>query len=223
MKNKLNWLEAVLLIAPFAILAALWSKLPSRVPIHWNIRGEIDGWSSKTTGMLILPLTGLAVVVLLHILSWLDPKLRRSLHKTDRMHRVLQILRLVFAAFFGVLSSVQIAVALDQTIPSGRMLMASILILLAVLGNYFGNLRPNYFFGIRTPWTLENPETWRATHRLGGRLIFFGSLFLLILQFFLSQSAFGFVFVTLMLLLVVWAFVYSWNHFRTHAAARETI
>ncbi len=39
-----------------------------------------------------------------------------------------------------------------------------------VLGNYFGNLKPNRFVGIRTPWTLKSDETWRATHRLGGRI-----------------------------------------------------
>jgi uncharacterized membrane protein len=219
MKNKLNWLEAILLLAPFLVLTAYWNELPARVPIHWNAQGEIDGWSSKTTGMLVLPLTGLGVVALLHVLSWLDPKLRR-LDKSDRMHRVLQILRVTFAAFFAALFSVQIAAALGHTIASGRIMLVSILILFAIIGNYSQNLRPNYFVGIRTPWTLENPETWRATHRLGGRLMFFGSLLLLALQFFLSQAVAFLLLVTLSLLLVGWAFVYSWHHFRTHAAAR---
>ena len=93
-----------------------------------------------------------------------------------------------------------------------------ILVLLAIMGNYLGNLRPNYFVGIRTPWTLESAETWRATHRLGGRLMFFGALLLLAAEFFLSQSAFGYLFVTLILLLVAWSFLYSWHHFRTHGA-----
>ena len=52
MKNKLNWLEAVLLVAPLIALVVLWNDLPARVPIHWNLRGQIDGWTSKTPGML---------------------------------------------------------------------------------------------------------------------------------------------------------------------------
>ncbi len=221
MKNKLLWLEAALLITPFVALAAYWNQLPMRVPIHWNLKGEIDGWSSKM-GMLILPLTGLGAVVLMRFLAWLDPKLRRGLAKTDRMHQVLQILRLAFAAFFGAVFLVQLAAALNQAMPSGRIIVLSTLILLAVLGNYSGNLRPNYFIGIRTPWTLENPETWRATHRLGGRLMFFGALLLIVLQFFLSQSAVGFLFGALMLLFAVWTFVYSLHHFRTHCVTRQT-
>jgi len=67
MKNKLNWLEAALLIAPFVLLAAFWNKLPARVPDHWNLQGQIDGWASKPRGILMLPLTGLGVVMFLRL------------------------------------------------------------------------------------------------------------------------------------------------------------
>jgi immunity protein, SdpI family len=85
-----------------------------------------------------------------------------------------------------------------------------------ILGNYLPNLRPNYFIGIRTPWTFENAETWRATHRLGGRLMFYGALLLLILEFFVSPSNSGVLLMIFVLLLVVWALLYSWHHYRTH-------
>jgi len=222
MKNKLNWLEAALLIAPFVVLAAFWNRLPARVPVHWNLQGEIDGWASKLMGILMLPLISLGVVVLLRVLPWLDPKLRRTLGENDRMHTIRQIMRLTFAAFFGAIFSMQIAAALGRTIATGRVVVACTLVLLAIMGNYLGNLRPNYFAGIRTPWTLENSETWRATHRRGGRLMFFGALLLFILQFFFSVSVVGLLFVTLVLLLVAWGFVYSWHHFRTHVATRRS-
>ena len=38
------------------------------------------------------------------------------------------------------------------------------------LGNLFYSLKPNYFVGIRTAWTLENETVWRKTHQWGGRL-----------------------------------------------------
>ncbi len=98
--------------------------------------------------------------------------------------------------------------------------MSCLLVFFVVLGNFLGNLRPNYFVGIRTPWTLENPETWRATHRLGGRLMFFGGLILLIAQLFLSEGIFGWLFVVSILSLVAWGFVYSWHHSQTHVATR---
>jgi uncharacterized membrane protein len=91
------------------------------------------------------------------------------------------------------------------------------------LGNYLPNLRPNYFIGIRTPWTLENAETWRATHRLGGKLMFFGSLLLLVLDLFLGRSLVDSLFLMFIALLVVWSFVYSWYHFRSHVGTRQSV
>ena len=33
-----------------------------------------------------------------------------------------------------------------------------------------GEVRPNWFVGIRTPWTLSSRRSWVRTHRLGGWL-----------------------------------------------------
>ena len=223
MKDKLAWLEAVLLITPFVAVVVLWSQIPGRVPIHWNLRSEIDDWASKPIGLLMTPLIGLLMVGLLHIVSWLDPKLRRGLHQGDKMHTVLQILRVAFAGLFDAIFAVQITAALDRTIPAAQLMQVSILILFAILGNYLPNLRPNYFIGIRTPWTLESPETWRATHRLGGKLMFFGPVLLLVLEFFLNRSLFDPLFLTFIALLVVWSSAYSWYHFRRHVTTRQSV
>ena len=220
MRNKLSWLEAALLIAPLLAVVMLWNELPARVPIHWNLRGQVDGWASKPFGMLVTPLTSLGIIALLRVLPWFDPKLRRTTGAHGRMQSVLGILRLVVAAFFVSLFCMQVAAALGHTVAAGRIVFAATLLLLAIVGNYLSNLRPNYFAGIRTPWTLESPATWRATHRLGGRLIFFGSLLLLLLQFFVSESTFGILFVASMVLLVAWGFWYSWHHFHTQGASR---
>ena len=220
MKSKLNWLEAALLVAPFLALAFYWNDLPARVPIHWNLRGEIDGWSSKTPGVFLIPLINLGMVALLRALPWLDPKLRRSADAQGRMLPTLRVIRLALLALLDAIFYVHIAVSLGRNINGGRVLIACTLVFLAILGNYLGNLRPNYFAGIRTPWTLEDPETWRATHRLGGRLIFFGSLALLVIQFFLSDTVFGWVFAFALVLLVVWGIFYSWHHSRSRVAQR---
>lgn len=216
MKNKLASLEAILLIAPFVALAAFWNQLPSRVPMHWNLRGEIDGWSSKSIGMLGMPVISVAIITLLHFLPRLDPKLRAGAGNEGRMKSALAILRVTLAAFFAAIFFIQLAAALGRPVPTGRLVPASLLLLLAVIGNYLSNLRPNYFAGIRTPWTLESPATWRATHRLGGYLMFYGSILLLAVQFFVTPGTFVILFVGSTVLLAAWALWYSWHHFNTH-------
>jgi immunity protein, SdpI family len=140
MKNKLAWLEAALVAAPFIALVVFWNQIPERVPIHWNIRGEIDRWAPKATGMLLLPLIGLGTVVLCRVVSWLDPKLRQTLEKTDRMNKVLSILRIAFAGFFDAIFAIQVSVALGYKIAAARIIAWCILLLLAILGNYLPNL-----------------------------------------------------------------------------------
>ncbi|CAG9614055.1 Immunity protein SdpI [Bacillus rhizoplanae] len=43
-------------------------------------------------------------------------------------------------------------------------------ILFLVIGNYLPQCKPNFFVGIRTPWTLSNEEVWRKTHRFSGKV-----------------------------------------------------
>ncbi len=157
----------------------------------------------------------------MRFLPAIDPKLRRTFGDEGRMPAVLPIIRLAALALFDAIFAVQIAVSLGRNVAGGRIMMTCLLVFLVILGNFLSNLRPNYFAGIRTPWTLENPETWRATHRLGGRLMFFGSLILLIVQFFLRAEVFGWLFFGAIFSLVVWVIFYSWHHSRLHASTQS--
>ena len=45
-----------------------------------------------------------------------------------------------------------------------------------ILGNQLSKSRQMYMIGIRTPWTLADPNIWIATHRLGGKLTMIAGL-----------------------------------------------
>jgi immunity protein, SdpI family len=53
-------------------------------------------------------------------------------------------------------------------------------VLFAAIGAVLDRVRPNWFFGIRTPWTLSSERAWQATHR-AGRWVFIGMGVLLVL------------------------------------------
>lgn len=45
------WVEAVIVaatLAPFVLLGVYYAQLPDLIPVHWNARGEADGWTAKT-------------------------------------------------------------------------------------------------------------------------------------------------------------------------------
>jgi uncharacterized membrane protein len=62
----------------------------------------------------------------------------------------------------AALTNVTLRVALIPLVPA---------VIIAVLGNYLGAVRSNFFFGVRTPWTLSSELAWERTNRLAGRLL----------------------------------------------------
>jgi uncharacterized membrane protein len=95
-----------------------------------------------------------------------------------------------------------------------NLILASVSLLMAVIGNYMPNLKPNYFAGMRLPWTLESPENWRATHILAGRIWFFGGLCLTVLCFLLPPVPATAIFIGGILLMVLIPAVYSWRYYQ---------
>ena len=45
LKKELPPIAIVLL--PFIYLAYLWNDLPNKVPMHWNIKGEVDRYGDN--------------------------------------------------------------------------------------------------------------------------------------------------------------------------------
>lgn len=195
-------------------LAVLWPSLPARIPTHWGVSGQVDGWSGRAFGALLLPVMSVAAYLLLLFLPTFDPRMKKGVEGNSLA--VLGIVRLAMVALLTFMFGVQMAVALGVPIDSGRLIINGLLVFFLVMGNFFGSLRPNYFVGIRTPWTLESPATWRATHRVGGRIMVLGSLLLMALQFVVPNISAAFL--VFVLGLAVWSMVYSWSYHRTHAA-----
>lgn len=155
-----------IILVSLAAGALLYDQLPDRVPSHWNIRGEVDGYSSRFWGAFGIPLLNAGIYVMMLVLPLIDPR-RDNYQKFAGAYRVF---RVVFVVFMTGVYLLVLATVFGARIPVDRAMMAGISILFLVLGNYMGQIRHNYFVGIKTPWTLANEEVWQKTHRLGGRL-----------------------------------------------------
>jgi len=51
--------------------------------------------------------------------------------------------------------------------------------LFIVAGNLLAKVRPNWFIGIRTPWTLSSKTAWDKTHRLAAWLFVIAGLLII--------------------------------------------
>lgn len=192
-------LLAVVMI-PILFLIVLWDSLPTQMPIHWNLNGQADGYGPRWA----YPLIGLSLYLLLTLLPFIDPLKKNYEIFGDTYFK----LRLIFVLFFSVTNMLVMYNELYHNINLGKIISSSMFLLFALLGNYMGNLRRNYFVGFKLPWTLNNDEVWRKTHVLAGKLWFWGGLFGFVLA--LTNIKQNFILIPLISIISIIPIVYSY-------------
>ncbi|HKQ38339.1 MAG TPA: SdpI family protein [Verrucomicrobiae bacterium] len=180
------------------------------MPIHWNARGEIDGYAGKTFATFFIPTVNIFMVALIYCLAAIDPKVRGAQPDVRNSQRkVFGIVRLVLSGFMGIVGLAVLGIGAGLALDMSRIIGVGMALLIGVLGNFMGKIRPNYFTGIRTPWTLESPHVWIRTHRFGGRLMIAVAVLLLIACFTLKGVAWVSVMVSLILVMAFVPMIYS--------------
>lgn len=161
---------AVALLFELGIAAYGFSRVPpgTRVAVHWDAMGHPNGYGNALFAFLLVP--GLTVLIStgLALLPSIEPR-ARNLQRSGAAYAAVWIsLLLLLAAVHAGVVLTDVGVARSETM--AHLALGAVGVMLAVVGNYLGKVRSNFFFGIRTPWTLSSERSWNRTHRLGGRL-----------------------------------------------------
>jgi uncharacterized membrane protein len=184
-----EWPLLLILIVTLIAAILVYPRMPEQVPIHWNVRGEVDNYGSRLFGTFSLPLLNIFMYFLFILLPMLDPK-RANYSKFDSSYLTIRYsTHLFFALMFGVTAAVSLGYPLqiDKWIPAG------VAVLFIVLGNIMGRVRHNYFVGFKYPWTLANEEVWRRTHQFGAKLMVIGG-FVALLGVIFTRGSVSFMF-----------------------------
>jgi uncharacterized membrane protein len=167
---KRTWrgeLVQLLPIAAMFIVAALcWSHASDHIPVHWNWEGKVDRYGGKFEGLLVLPLVSVGLYLLLLVLPRFDPG--RANYRT--FAGAYYAIRLTITLFLSAIYAVGVLVSLGYHVNMTTVVGLALGVLFIVLGNVMGKIRPNWFVGVRTPWTLSSKLSWTKTHRLAGWL-----------------------------------------------------
>ena len=206
--NKIYFtLLALFTAIPLGYLTLSWAKLPEKVPMHFDMDGNVNRYGSKWE-LAFLTLFLSSIILLLQLFVKIDPK-KESIAANQPKYRM------IFLAIAGFLAFIQVEI-ISTAISVGNafnanLVLAGVGLLMAVLGNYMQNLKPNYFMGIRTPWTLNNEEVWRRTHLICGKWMFYYGLVTVVLMFLLPTSISFYIFTAGILLITVGAFYISYS------------
>lgn len=175
-------LPPLLAMAGLAVWA--WIRFPAdaRIPIHWNLAGEIDRYAGKAEGVLLLPLVCLCLVALFAVLPLIEPR-RANLQKSAKPYALTSMALLCFMLLlYGAI----LAIACGMSIRLPQVIQAGAGVLFILIGNYMGKIRSNFMFGIRTSWTLSSELSWNKTHRLGGWLFVLLGILVFLSAFWMS-------------------------------------
>ena len=177
-------LWAIMLI-PVAYICYVWGSLPDSVPIHFDIHGEANDWGSKWM-IFLMPAISLGTYLMLLFVRNIDPKRMKDEAQSNVFYKIRMVL-VLFMSFIGiVITFATVHGNMEHGI--SRFLFAGIFLLFAVLGNFMINIKPNWFIGVRTPWTLSSDNVWRKTHQVTGKMWFYGGLICCALSMFVSDE-----------------------------------
>jgi uncharacterized membrane protein len=216
MKNTSKYTELfilIIIIIPVAYLLSIWAELPEEVPMHWNAKGQIDRYGSKNELVGLLLMLNLPLYFILKYAPKIDPKKKISESQLAGLRLVMHLFMSALALF--ILYSTKQA---EMSSPFG--IISLVGLLFTGLGWYFTKLKPNYFIGIRTPWTLESEEVWTRTHKASAPVWMIGGIFMAI-ALLIVESASVYIVLGTTLLLTIYSVGYSWWAFKNPIQKNE--
>jgi uncharacterized membrane protein len=167
---KTRWLGLVFALLALGFSAAVLTKLPEQVPTHFDIHGEPDDWMSRNYAAFAVPIFAFALMAMFNLLPKISPR-RQNLDRFDDTYWLIANTVVLFVCALHVLV---LGRALGWPVDIASATLFGVGLLFMVLGNVLPRTRSNWWMGIRTPWTMESENVWRATHRLAGKTFMVG-------------------------------------------------
>jgi len=163
-------LPALLVLLGLSAWGWLGTPADAQIPVHFGLDGSPNRMGGRLEAFGLLPMIGVSLCLLFPILPQIDPR-------GQNLMRSRSALLTGWIGTLWVLVAAQAALSLttlgylNAGTDTARLVGAACALLLVFIGNVLGKARPNWFFGIRTPWTLSSDKAWDITHRWGGRLM----------------------------------------------------
>lgn len=207
---KNDWLIISIILIPFLFVAYFWNDFPEKIATHFDMEGVPNDYSSKVTGLILFPGINILFYFLIAILPLIDPSKKNYVLFQDKFKNI----RVILHSLMAFITMITVFYSLGYHFSLPYVIYYGLLTFYLLMGNYMGNVRHNYFIGVRTPWTLANEVVWTKTHRLTAKLWVGGALITMAILPFLPKNITGIVFMVFIGVTAVIPIVYSFIEYK---------
>lgn len=181
MKNKILKETILILISiiPIIYILLVWDSLPNEIATHFDLKGNANGFTKKSNILLIVSSIMLFSYLTLSFIQKLDPK-----NQIKLMGNKLYKIKLLVILFMSLIFTFIIYKATNENV-NDKFLLIVFALFFIIMGNYMQTVKPNFFIGIRTPWTLQSDVVWKKTHKIAGVLMMITGLLSIVFIFIL--------------------------------------
>ncbi len=197
--KKAMW---ILSVVPVAFTAVVLQFLPDKVPMHYDLAGNIDRWGSKYEELIFPVLIILMALFWSVMISYYRKKAGTTSDEKERAGalsnaKVLCITGNAVAACFMVLQGYNLyrAYAGSKAGPQAeavdicRLICIVLGLLFIVLGNFMPKTRINSLVGVRLKWSMYNDNTWRKSNRFGAIALIAAGVLAIVTAVFVKSAA----------------------------------
>ena len=130
--------------------------------------------------------------------------------KIEAMGNKYLQLKYIFVSLMSILSVYIIYTAINQNQNTFNFIVSITALFFIFTGNFIKTIKPNYFLGVRTPWTLNNETVWKKTHEMTSILWIILGLFLLITLLTINNEVIYSIFLSVIVLAAIIPIIYSY-------------
>jgi uncharacterized membrane protein len=154
--------EVMVIVVALVAAMVAYPHLPAQIATHWGTQMQPDGYSGRSAVFWLGPGLLCGIALFTRLGPWLSPARYTVKSFEGTWQRLMLLVFCLMAALFGAM----LWSALGHRFDIGRVMVGTVCLFLVFFGNYLSKVRPNFFLGIRTPWTLASETVWIATHRV---------------------------------------------------------
>jgi len=207
-------ITSIICLLPICLSVSMYNDLPDKVVMQWNFEGNPNWYAHKAVLAFGMPVFFLVMNIVIFFLIHADPK------RENASKAMLMFVEWFISILSLIIVPLMLLTNLGVELPTVMIILVLVGILFIFLGNYLPKNRQNYSIGIRVSWTLENPENWNKTHRLGGFMWIIAGILLIIIAFLPLPNIVGIIFIfTILILISVIPILYSYSLYKKEKGA----